>query len=418
MQLRTLFITFLIIFIFQTLSLQAENASVLTSENFDLYYSSTTSKNYAEKALKYFEESLKKYEKFGFKMPKDSPHIYKKRKVKVILVSSIATVTEGPHKGVVPHGLVTDDPEYGVRVELINNITDEKWFKSVIPHETFHLIQRLYDAWEDATLQEATAVAMEDEVFPEAYSYTTRVQEFFEHWKKGESLISKTGNLEYAGSIFFKFLMEKGLDYETKKPLGATYLKRLWDAAAFKKGPDDLGVLIRRSLPINNDYNDLLLQFAAALYVKHDKDLPELSFKRGKELLYNLGPSKKIDTLKSNFFDSVLQYGARYYEYYWPGTGGAIKKPYHIKIEVPKFAEKNPYQGTLRFGLLTIEVGTGKKKFTTYKPKTSPFKSISITTPPIGIDPETKTGIYKFILIVANTSKNGQDISVSASVDQ
>ena len=260
-------------------------------------------------------------------------------------------------------------------------------------------------------------MAMEDEVFPDAYSYTTRVQEFFEHWKKGESLISKTGNLEYAGSIFFKFLMEKGLDYNTKKTLGANYLKRLWDGASFKKGPDDLGILVRRALPVNNDYNDLFLQFAAAVYVKHAKDLPELSFKRGKELLYNLGPSKKIDSLTSNFFDSVLQYGARYYEYYWPPAAENFKKPYHIRIEVPKYAEKNPYQGTLRFGLLTIEVGTNKKKFSTYKPKTSPFKSISITTPPIGIDPKTKTGIYKFVVIVANTSKIGQDISVTASAE-
>ena len=405
-----------VLFSFQISFLRGESYSSLQSDHVDLYFSPPTSKEYAQKVLKLAEESFKKYESFGFRMIKDHPYTYKKKKAKVVIVSSIATVATGPHKGVVPWGLVSDDPEYGAKIELIDNI-DEKNFKSMVPHEAFHIIQRLYDAWEDATLQEATAVAMEDEVSTDAYSYTARVNEFFEHWQKGESLISKSGNLEYACSIFFKFLMEKGLDYSTKQPLGAGYLRRLWEGAAVKQGPDDLGALVRRALPVNNDYNDLFLQFAAAVYVKYDKDLPDLSFKRGKELLYNLGPSKKMDSLKSSFFDSVLQYGARYYEYHWPPTTGDIKKSYRIKIEVPKFAEKNPYQGTLGFGILTLEVGTNKKKFYTYKPKTSPFKSISITTPPIGIDPKTKTGIYKFVLIVANTSKNGQDISVSAAAE-
>ncbi|HLD73604.1 MAG TPA: hypothetical protein VJB34_01745 [Bdellovibrionota bacterium] len=391
------------------------NFALIQTEHVDVYFASPTTQEYASKVSKLLETSFKKYEALGFRKIKDSPHIFKRKKTKTVIVSSIPTVTEGPHKGLVPAGIVLPDPDYGYRIDLIDSVTDEKFLKSHTAHEAFHIVQYLYDMWEDITFMEATAVAMQDEVFPNGDSYTTKTYEFFEHWKKGESLMSKAGNLEYGASIFFKFLMEKGLDYKTNKPLGPDYLRRLWEGAASKKGPDDLGVLVRRALPVNNDYNDLFLQFAAAVYVKHDETLPELSFKRGKEILYNLDPSKKVNELKSHFFDSVLQYGARYYEYYYPS--GNIKKPYRIKIEVPKFAEKNPYQGTLRFGILTIEVGTNKKKFTTYKPKTFPFKSISITTPPVGIDPETKTGIYKFIVIVVNTSKIGQDLSISATAE-
>src|SRR3989338_3437491 len=115
----------LIFLIFYSFTTKGESSSLIQSEHVDVYFASPTTQEYAAKVSKLAEESFKKYEKWGFRKLTDYPHILKRKKAKLMIVSSIATVAEGPHKGVVPWGLVSDDPDYGAKIELIDNI-DEK----------------------------------------------------------------------------------------------------------------------------------------------------------------------------------------------------------------------------------------------------------------------------------------------------
>lgn len=173
--------------------------------------------------------------------------------------------------------------------------------KETASHEFFHIVQYQYDTSENRWTIEATATAVEDEVFPETFGYLVFEPHWYERWDKGLDLMSQKDYFEYGGSLFFKYIMEnvKGTNLKGDVVQGMPLLRSIWEYAATDKGDNTfsaISTVLGGALEENYIYQNIFADFVASVQVK--KDVLNYSFKRGSEIIGKLHP----EILYSNFY--------------------------------------------------------------------------------------------------------------------
>jgi len=181
---------------------------------------------------------------------------------------------------------------FNSEILLITNFSSQIILSTTCAHELFHTIQFDY-GWEAKWWMEGSAVWMENEVFPNADTYTlfsNRLRSFFKYPNK--SLDSRT----YDASIIPLYLSNK------KKP---KTIRKVWEKCGNKSA-------IKALKDKAGGWNKFWIEFAESCYSKRFAPL---------EMLPNITLQKIISepTLGKVFADSsssngLFQYGFHYYE--------------------------------------------------------------------------------------------------------
>ena len=231
------------------------------SDHFSVYYKDSDSTDeYTEKILLYLETSWKKMiDEWKFQRPSYT-HSFRTN------VEIVTHIEVGNKNTLAVTWTPTASPKGSIpsNIEILNN-HPQAILKAACAHELFHVIHERYDENEDRWFKESTAAAIQDEVFPDGFSFKESLPAWYSHWERGESLTSTRNGFYYGTSVFIQYLI--------KKHGGISLLKKLLEQASKKQGPSSIEA-ITDVLGGRKQFENTFADFAAWVFTQGHENEP------------------------------------------------------------------------------------------------------------------------------------------------
>ena len=156
-----------------------ETVYVYTEHFFISYSPVIVGEKYVKDLANYLETSWKTYiDQWKFKQPSFTQNA----RIQVFLAKELKVGTMEA-AGVV-YGSSTGKSYMKIKVGLPDPILQD-----TSAHELFHIIQNGYDVWEAPWLKEATATAIQDEIFPLGRSYINFSRVWYSWWSAPQPML-------------------------------------------------------------------------------------------------------------------------------------------------------------------------------------------------------------------------------------